>query len=202
VVTSKIVALAEGRFMAKADLKTKAKLIRQESDWAVPTKHVWLTIKEGQFMASAGIDESNAHGKMILLPQNSFQTAAAIRNHFKKKYHLENLGVIITDSHCLPLRAGIVGMAVGYAGFQGIKDYRGTPDLFGRKLKISQVDIADSLATAAVLMMGEGREQQPLAIITAAPVKFRNKINRRELKITLQTDLFYPLLKKVKFKRK
>ncbi|MFA6534330.1 MAG: coenzyme F420-0:L-glutamate ligase [Patescibacteria group bacterium] len=200
VVTSKIVALAEGRFLNQTDKKTKERLIKSESSWATPTKHVWLTIKDGAFMAAAGIDESNAAGRLILLPQDSFRAAAAICHYFKKLYRLKNLGVIITDSRCLPLRAGITGQALGYAGFQGIKDYRGQPDLFGRILKISQVNVADSLATAAVLTMGEGRERQPLAIIEAAPVKFTAKTSRRELAIPPTDDIFWPLLKGIRVK--
>src|SRR3989344_1442163 len=64
VVTSKIVALAEKRTAVAKDNKTKEKLIRQESDFAILTKYVWLTIKDGMIMASAGIDESNANGKL------------------------------------------------------------------------------------------------------------------------------------------
>src|SRR5579859_132214 len=170
VVTSKIVALAEGRTAVSAE---KIKIIKKESQRAIPTKYVWLTIKDGMFMAAAGIDESNAKGKLVLLPKDSFKAAARIRKALLKQYKLTSLGVLITDSRVLPLRAGVVGVALGYAGFGGIKDYRGAPDLFGRKLKMTRVDIADSVATAAVLLMGEGNERKPLAIIEGAPVEFR-----------------------------
>ena len=73
VVTSKIVALAERR---TATPQEKEKIILEESEWAVPTKYVWLTIKDGMFMAAAGIDESNAQGKIILLPKDSFKAAS------------------------------------------------------------------------------------------------------------------------------
>src|SRR3989338_2500323 len=72
VVTSKIVALAEKRTAVAENIQTKEKLIRAESEFAMPTKYVWLTVKDGMVMASAGIDESNANGKFILLPKNSF----------------------------------------------------------------------------------------------------------------------------------
>ena len=197
VVTSKIVALAEKRTAIIENNKTKEKLIRRESELAIPTKHVWLTIKDGMVMASAGIDESNANGKLILLPKDSFKTAGLLRKTLQRKHNVKHLGVLIADSRTMPLRAGITGVALGYAGFKGIKDYRGVPDIFGRKFKFSRVDIADSLAAAAVLVMGEGNEQQPLAIIEEAPVKFCDKIHRKELHINIQDDMYQPLFSKL-----
>src|ERR1035438_4058237 len=75
VVTSKIVALAKSRTAIAKDIRAKEKLIRAESQLAIPTKYVWLTVKDGMVMASAGIDESNANGKLILLPKDSFVAA-------------------------------------------------------------------------------------------------------------------------------
>jgi len=198
VVTSKIVALAEKRTAVAKDNKTKEKLIRQESDFAILTKYVWLTIKDGMIMASAGIDESNANGKLILLPKDSFKAADILRKRLQKKYKVKKLGVLITDSRTIPLRAGVNGVALGYAGFRGVRDYIGKPDIFGRKFKFSRTDIADSLATAAVLVMGEGNEQQPLAIIKEAPIEFCEKINKRELHIDIEDDMYGPLFSKFK----
>ena len=86
----------------------------------------------------------------------------------------------------------VVGVALGYAGFKGIRDYRGKPDIFGRKLKFTQTDIADGLATSAVLIMGEGKECQPLALITEAPITFANKVDRNELYIDPAEDMYGP----------
>lgn len=201
VITSKIVALAERRVAIAEDSKAKARLIKKESDFALPTKHVWMTLKDGVVMASAGIDESNAQGKLILLPKDSFKIARLLRKKLQQKYGIKNLGILITDSRTMPLRAGVIGVAVGYAGFRGVKDYKGQKDIFGRKFKFSSVDVADSLATAAVLVMGEGREQCPLAIITEAPVEFSEKVYRKELEIAIQDDMYLPLFSKLsKFK--
>ncbi|MBI5220568.1 MAG: coenzyme F420-0:L-glutamate ligase [Candidatus Liptonbacteria bacterium] len=197
VVTSKIAALAERRTAPVVNSRTKEKLIRGESELALPTKHVWLTIKDGMVMASAGIDESNANGKLILLPRDSFKAAAAIRKFLQRKYGVKRLGVLITDSRTAPLRAGVTGVALGYAGFRGLKDYRGTPDIFGRKFKYSRVNVADSLATAAVLIMGEGKEQRPLAIIQKARIEFCDKVQRRELRINIRDDIYRPLFEKL-----
>ncbi len=196
VITSKIVALSEGRVVIGNNQKAKARLIKQESQWALATPLTWLSFKDGMLVAAAGIDESNANGKMILLPRDSFLVAYKIWRELQKKFRVKNLGVLITDSRLLPLRAGAVGFAVGYAGFCGVRDYRGRPDIFGRKLKISQTDVADSLATAAVVVMGEGAEKQPLALIDDAPVKFTAAFNPDEIKIRPKDDIYWPLLKK------
>src|SRR3989338_2274232 len=193
VITSKIVALAERRTAIAENAQMKEKLIRAESEFAIPTKYVWLTVKDGMVMASAGIDESNANGKLILLPKDSFKTARLLRNKLRQRYDVRNLGVLITDSRTVPLRAGVTGVAVGYAGFRGIKDYRDTPDIFGRKFEFSRTNMADGLAAAAVLVMGEGNERQPLAIIESAPVEFSDNVNRRELYIDIQEDMYRPL---------
>ncbi len=192
VVTSKIVALAEGRVVIPENEDAKDRLIQSESDKAVKTKYVWLTVKDGMVMASAGIDESNADGKMILLPKDSFDAAEMIRAALKKHYGITDLGVIVTDSHTQPLRAGVTGVALGYAGFKGIKDYRGTKDIFGRTFHFSQVNVADSLAAAAVLAMGEGDEKKPLAVITDAPVAFTDAVDRNEVRIPLEDDMYLP----------
>ncbi|MFA5155602.1 MAG: coenzyme F420-0:L-glutamate ligase [Patescibacteria group bacterium] len=193
VVTSKIVALAEGRCRLLSTKADKEKLIRRESQFALPTKRVFLTIKDGVVMASAGIDESNGNGQIILLPRDSFLAANRVRRHLKEKFRLSSLGVIITDSRTAPLRAGITGVTLGYAGFRGIKSYKRTPDLFGRPFHFSRVNVADSLAAAAVLCMGEGRERQPLAVISGAPIAAADRVNRHELKIDIREDMYGPL---------
>ena len=193
VVTSKIVALSEGRTALYKNEKQKITLIKKESDFTFKTKIVWLTFKDGMVMANAGIDESNAKGKLIFLPKDSFKSAEILRKKLMQHFQLKNLGILITDSRLLPLRAGAVGMAVGYAGFEGVRNYIGKKDIFGRVLKMSKTDVADSLATSAVFCMGEGKEQQPLVLINDAPGCFVKKINKKELKISPNKDLYLPL---------
>lgn len=195
-VTSKIVALAEGRVVKAKGRRQKAKVIREESVWALKThKEWWWTEKDGQLLVNAGIDESNADGKLILLPSDSFKAAESLRRALKQLYKVK-LGVIITDSRISPMRKGVTGMALGYAGFRGVRDYRGKKDLFGRKLKVTVTDVADSLATAAALVMGEGAERQPLAIIEGAPVEFVERVNPREVQISSKEDMYAPLFKR------
>ena len=191
IVTSKIVALAEGRTAPATDLK---RVIKAESTWAVPSKYVMLTEKDGMLLANAGVDASNGDGKLVLLPKDSFKTAAVLRKQLLKLFLIRKIGVVIADSRCVPGRAGIVGVALGYAGFKGLRDYKGKKDIFGRKLRFTQTDIADGLATAAVLVMGEGSERQPLCVIEDAPVVFAKRVRRNELRILPKDDMFRPIL--------
>lgn len=193
VITSKIVALAEGRTVPSGSPEDKERLIREESQLAISTPHVWLTLKDGMWMASAGIDESNALDKWILLPKDSFASAEVLWIRLRHYYHIKKLGILITDSRTTLLRAGVTGVALGYAGFRGLRNYRGTEDLFGRPFRFSQTNVADSLATAAVLLMGEGNEQQPLAVIQTSRVEFCEHMNRHELEIDLKDDMYTPL---------
>lgn len=197
VITSKIVALSEGRTAIVKNEKEKDALIKKESDLAIKTKYVWLTVKDGMVCANAGVDESNADGKIVLLPKDSYKFADKFRKQLMKHYGVKKLGVLLTDSRLMPLRAGVIGVAVGYAGFKGVRDYRSTPDIFGRKLKFTQTDVADSLATAVALVMGEGKECQPIAVINNAPVQFTEKINKKELIIPIAEDLYAPMFKRL-----
>lgn len=194
IITSKIVALSENR---TAELKDRERLIKEESSLAIRTKYTWLTIKDGAVMSSAGIDESNANGKLILLPKDSYKTASEIRKFLQEKYKVKNIGVLITDSRIIPLRAGVTGISLGYAGFKGIRDYRKKPDIFNKKFEYSRLDIADSLASTAVLEMGEGNEQKPLAIINGVDIEFCEKVYKKELYIDPKEDMYRPLFLKL-----
>lgn len=198
IVTSKIVALSEGRTAALRDIE---KVVRAESEWYRDSKYGKVTLKDGMYMWNAGIDASNADGKIILLPRDSYAAAERIRKDLKKHYKIKKLGVVITDSRIVPLRAGVVGIALGYAGFKGLRDYRGKLDISGRTLKFTQTDIADALATAAILVMGEGNERQPLCLIEDAPVTFAERVNREELLIHPNVDMYGPLFTQKKRSR-
>jgi len=195
-VTSKVVALAEGRTASIRNEKEKAALIKKESSWMLRThKRWWWTKKDGALLVNAGIDESNADGKVVLLPADSFKAAAELRSALKRKYGVKKLGVVITDSRISPMRNGVTGLALGYAGFRGVRDYRGKKDLFGRTLSVTVTDVADSIATAAAFVMGEGSERQPLAVIEDAPVEFVERVDRNEARISPKEDMYAPLFR-------
>ncbi len=201
-VTSKIVAICEGRFieMEKAD---KRKLIFEEADLVIPPEknryNVSLTIKNNLLIAGAGIDESNGNGYFIFLPKDSQESANKIREYLVNKFKLKNLGVVITDSRTTPLRWGVTGVAIAYSGFKPLKDYIGHEDLFGRKFKFEKLNLADCLATTSVLVMGEGSEQTPLAKIEDVPfLEYQDRNPTQEeldqLKIDIKDDMYATLL--------
>jgi len=202
VVTSKIVSLCEGRVVKVGDAD-KDELIKQEAQLYIPTEMsplgVTLTVTQNLLVPSAGIDESNGNGYYILWPKDPQASAVAIRTHLSKKHKLTHLGVLITDSRTTPMRWGTSGIALSYSGFAGINDFIGQPDLFGRKMEMTMVNVADGLAAAAVLAMGETNEQTPLAIITNAEfIHFdKHKPTPKELEtwqIPMNIDLYGPLL--------
>lgn len=195
-VTSKVVSLAEKRLVSK-EMISKDDLVVQESDHYLGkiAYDCHLTVKEGLLIASAGIDESNSQDEhFILFPQNPFQSARNIYEYLKEKRGLTNFGVILTDSHTTALRRGVVGAALAYYGFSGVKNKVGSKDLFGRELQMTSMNLADSIATAATVVMGEGDECQPLAVIEY-PVEFSVLDSNDELKIPLEQDLYEPILR-------
>lgn len=209
-ITSKIVSICEGR-VVKIGTKDKDELVRLEADYYIPQKEsrykVALTIKNGLMLPSAGIDESNTGGYFVLYPKNPQKTANTVRQYLKKRFGLNYVGVIITDSKTSPLRWGTTGVAIGYSGFVPLNDYIGKKDLFGRKLKVTKASVVDGLAVSAVVVMGEGREQTPLAVISDTPfVKFKkNDPSQKELedlKISLADDLYAPILTRAPWKKK
>lgn len=208
-VTSKVVSIGEGRCLPVNSID-KDELIIKEADKylprdLVPNEWAMYTIKNNLLVASAGIDESNGDGFYILWPEDPEASAKKIWEFFRKKFQLKNLGVIITDSRITPLRRGVVGVAISYYGFKPLKDYRGTKDIFGRLFEMETSDIPDSLATAAVLEMGEGLERQPIAIISNVPyMEFtdsKSESSDNNLEIAEKEDLFYPFLSAVPWKK-
>ncbi|MFH1207592.1 MAG: coenzyme F420-0:L-glutamate ligase [Patescibacteria group bacterium] len=211
-VASKVVSLQQGRCILRSAVEHKDDLIAREAEKYLPRRYTpnrfaVLTVKYNTLIPTAGIDESNAGDYYILWPKKPEPEAWAIRRLLMKKFKIKKLGVIIVDSHTVPLRRGVLGVALSYAGFVPINDYRGTKDLFGRKFKISSVDIPDALATAAVLEMGEGTERTPAAVISDIPfVKFLSRKYRAKNKystwaIPWEEDLYGPLLKAVRWRK-
>lgn len=202
-ISSKVVAICEGRFVKMKDAD-KDELISSEASFYIPRErnpyNVTLTIKDNLLIAGAGIDESNGNGYYILLPEDPQKSVNFIREFLRRKFNLENLGVVMTDSRTTPLRWGVTGLSIAYSGFKPLKDYVGTPDLFGRDFQFEKLNITDSIASSAVLVMGEGAEQTPLAVIEDIPlIEFQDEDPSKEelesLKIDLNSDLYGELLK-------
>ncbi|MEK7092579.1 MAG: coenzyme F420-0:L-glutamate ligase, partial [Patescibacteria group bacterium] len=129
-----------------------------------------------------------------------------IRTFLKKKFGLTHVGVLVTDSKTTPMRWGVTALALSYSGFIPLKNYIDTPDIFGNFLHYTKMSIIDNLACASALVMGEGSEQQPLAVVSDVP--FVNFVDRNPTKkelssliISREEDIYSPLLKNVKWKK-
>jgi len=207
-ITSKVISIWKGRCIKIGDIE-KDELIKKEADFYIdrkkvsPDYDVMLTIKNNILIPTSGIDESNANGYYILWPKKPFEAAKEIYEYIKKEFKLKNFGIIISDSHTTPLRTGIMGIGIAYYGFYPLRDYRNKKDIFGRKLKMSQTNIVDSLATSAVYEMGEGAEQTPITIIEdAGDIMFLEKTFKKDpLGIDINEDIYSSLLKGAKWKK-
>lgn len=206
-VASKVLSIHEGRRIP-IDAVDKQALARKEASLIAATRSRWgsgFTINRGVLIRVAGIDESNANGHYVLWPKNPMRSAMAVRRFLMREYKMKKLGVIITDSISTPLRRGAVGFALAWAGIDPLYDYRGEKDLFGREFQFEQANQADALAAAAVLAMGEGSEQTPLAIIRNAPKHIwhsrHSSKTYRTFNVPMKEDLFWPFLKNVKWKK-
>ncbi|KKR22064.1 MAG: hypothetical protein UT48_C0001G0077 [Parcubacteria group bacterium GW2011_GWE2_39_37] len=209
VITSKIVSICEGRVINKTTAD-KDELIIQEAQYYLPRAsnlyNIMLTITHGMLIPTAGIDESNGLDHYILWPNNPQRTANNIRKTLVQRYGLKEVGVIITDSKTTPLRLGTTGIALAHSGFKAIKNYIGKKDIYGEKLKMTQANLADGLAAAAVLVMGEGDEQTPLAIIndlSFIDFQHRNPTSKelKSMAISKDSDIYSKLINGVKWQK-
>lgn len=200
---TKVISVCEGR-VVPLEGNEKDALIKQETSYYLPSHtnpyNVTLSITHNLMVASGGIDESNAGDNYVLWPKDLQASVNAIREHLAAKFKLQKLGVILTDSTTRPFQWGTTGLGIAYSGFKPLKSYIGTPDIYGREFKFHQNNIMNGLAAAAVVVMGEGNEQTPLAIIEDVPfVEFvpRNPTTEElaQLRISLEEDLYSLLLK-------
>jgi coenzyme F420-0:L-glutamate ligase / coenzyme F420-1:gamma-L-glutamate ligase len=187
VFAQKVVSKAEGREVRLGDVVPSERaavlartvnkdarlveLVLRESREVLRTRHDVLIVehRSGFVMANAGIDLSNVSGdgddeRALLLPEDSDASCAALRASLQARYRVP-LAVIVNDSHGRAWRNGTVGAAIGASGLPALLDLRGRPDLFGRPLRITQVGLADELAAAASLLMGQADEARPVVVI-------------------------------------
>lgn len=208
-VTSKIVSICEGN-LVEIGTQDKQELMAEQADYFLPPKYstygFTITMKHNVLIPSAGIDESNGNGFYVLWPHDPQNTANQIREYLEKKHDVNNVGVIIVDSKTTPLRWGVTGVAIVHSGFDALNDYIGKPDIFNRPFKVEKVNVSDGLAASAVLVMGEGNEQTPIAIIENVPfIHFQNRNPSQQeldtLAISIDEDLYAPLLKQVPWEK-
>jgi coenzyme F420-0:L-glutamate ligase / coenzyme F420-1:gamma-L-glutamate ligase len=150
--------------------------------------------RRGLVLANAGIDRSNVEPdaggreRVLLLPVDPDASAARLRARIRELAGVD-VGVLVNDSVGRAWRLGTVGTAIGASGIPGLLDLRGTPDLHGRALQITEVGFADELAAAASAVMGQAGEGRPVVLIRGVTVT-RREGSARELQRPRDQDLF------------
>ena len=213
VCAQKIVSKAEGRAINLACVKPSPRaldlavqtekdprlveLILQESNEVLRTRPGTIIVEHrlGFVCANAGIDHSNVAGAgnqdeewVLLLPIDPDQSARMLRTEIEARIG-KQVGILIIDSHGRAWRNGTVGAAIGLAGLPGLQDLRGTSDLFEFTLRITQVGVADELAAAASLVMGQAAEGTPVVHVRGFPYPLREG-SLKELIRSKEQDLF------------
>jgi coenzyme F420-0:L-glutamate ligase / coenzyme F420-1:gamma-L-glutamate ligase len=192
VLAQKIVSKSEGRMVNLANVLPSQKAIELASKTEKDARLVELMLQEsnevvrfrknvivvehklGFICANAGIDHSNVLGDgdnkdtVLLLPENPDQSAKHIRDEIKKRTN-KNIGVMIIDSHGRAWRNGTVGICIGLSGIPAVIDERGWKDLFGYTLQATIIGVADELAAAASLVMGQAAEGTPVVHVRGFP---------------------------------
>jgi coenzyme F420-0:L-glutamate ligase/coenzyme F420-1:gamma-L-glutamate ligase len=209
VVTHVIVSRAEGNVVnletvtpsefAKTVAKTTCKdpklveVILRESKSIVRMSDGKLITetKQGLVCANSGVDRSNVPGNsnVALLPEDADRSARMIRQKLRELTQ-KDVAVIVSDTHGRPLRQGEINIALGTAGFEPLRDRRGEKDLFGYMIKVKRTAIADELASAAELVIGQTNEAIPVAIIRGYPYPKSDKAKATKLIRSREEDLF------------
>ncbi|MCL6096546.1 MAG: coenzyme F420-0:L-glutamate ligase [Patescibacteria group bacterium] len=208
VITSKIISICQGRVVKNNGKITKFDLTIKEADYYLPEEYVnygiYMTIKNNFVVASAGIDESNGGGYFILWPENLQQTTNEIWEHLRKKNKIKNLGIVVSDSKIIPMRKGTSGVGLSWCGFEPLRNYIGAPDIFGHNLRVTKASLVDGISASAVLNMGEGKEQTPLAVVSEiANINFVQRTPTMEeldeMSIKPSEDVYGKILSSVKW---
>lgn len=213
VLAQKIISKAEGRWVNLVSIHPSTSAITMAEKIEKDPRMVELILREsnqvlrirtgtiivehrlGFVCANAGIDHSNVAGIgnsteewVLLLPENPDASARLI--HQKLEANMgAHIGVMIIDSHGRAWREGVVGVAIGLSGMPGLVDMRGKSDLFGYKLRVTTIGVADELAAAASLIMGQADEATPIVHVRGFPYKLRDG-NLKELLRPKGQDLF------------
>jgi coenzyme F420-0:L-glutamate ligase / coenzyme F420-1:gamma-L-glutamate ligase len=193
VVTQKIVSKAEGRLVEvdPDDPLSHKKLVEQEAVRVLRRRGdlIITETKHGFICANSGIDLSNVErGQAALLPLDSDRSARRIRDIVKAKLGV-SVGVIVSDTFGRPWRMGLTDVAIGVAGIAAVVDLRGTPDALGRTMQVTEVCVADELASTAELVMGKS-SGVPVAVIRGVDSSWFRDSSINEIVRPAREDLF------------
>ena len=185
VVAQKIISKSENRYvdLDKVEISEEAKdlatklnkdkgliqTIINESNKIISTEKnvVIVEHKLGFININAGIDQSNIpqdKNLALLLPENPTKSAINLHQELTKFLN-KNISIIISDSMTRPFRSGVTNFALASHNIQSLIDLKGDEDMFGNKLKGTEIATADELASAAGLLMGQSDEGIPVVVI-------------------------------------
>ena len=193
IVTQKIVSKAEGRLVAidPDDPLSHKGLVEQEARRVVRRRGdlIITETKHGFICANSGIDLSNVErGWAALLPLDSDRSARRIRDIVRARLGV-SVGVIVSDTFGRPWRKGLTDVAIGVAGIAGVVDLRGTEDALGRVMQVTEVAVADELASMGELVMGKS-EGVPVSVIRGTDPSWFRDSSVEELIRPPAEDLF------------
>jgi len=193
VITQKVVSKAENRLVPldPDDLAARRALVESESVRIVRRRGdlIISETRHGFVCAKAGIDLSNvAHGWAALLPVDSDRSAKHVRDALRARAHVEG-AVIVSDTFGRPWRRGLTDVAIGVSGIAAVVDLRDTTDALGRVLQVTEVAVADEIASAAELVMGKA-SNVPAAIVRGVDAAWLREGSVRELIRPTNEDLF------------
>ncbi len=173
-------------------LRDSAKVLRADA------KALVVRRRNGMICLNAGVDKSNVEGRLVYarLPTNPDSSASRIRTELERLSG-KRLVVIVADTYSRPFRVGQVEFAIGVSGMEPIVDYRGQEDLFGHRLRYKFVGLADEVAAAAELVMGQGTERTPVAIVRGLSRLKRTESSALSKKLLLgkRMDLFGKIMR-------
>ena len=192
VVTQKVVSKAEGRLAPVSSEAERRRLVEQESV-RVLRRRADLFISEtahGFVCANAGVDLSNVEtGWAALLPIDPDLSARRIRDRLRARAGVE-VGVVVSDTFGRPWRNGLVDVAIGCAGVAAVVDLRGLPDAQGRPMEVTEIAVADQVASAAELAMGKASGIPAVVVRGVDPAWLRESSVRAEVVRPYDEDLF------------
>lgn len=193
VVTQKIVSKAEGRLVRldPDDAAARRALVESESVRVVRRRGELIIgeTRHGFVCANAGVDLSNVEaGQAALLPVDGDRSAKRIRDAIRARSGVE-VAVVVSDTFGRPWRRGLTDVAIGVSGIAGVVDLRQTPDALGRMLHVTEVAIADEIASAAELVMGKS-SGIPVAVVRGLDASWFRESSVRELIRPANEDLF------------
>jgi coenzyme F420-0:L-glutamate ligase/coenzyme F420-1:gamma-L-glutamate ligase len=194
VVTQKVVSKAEGRMVEvdPDDRAAQTAVVEKESVRVLRRRRdLLITETAGGFVcANAGVDRSNVpDGFVTLLPVDADRSARRIRDGLRAAPGVD-VGVIVSDTFGRAWRRGVADVAIGCAGIAAIVDLRGTPDALGRPLEVTEVAVADELASAAELVMGKASGVAAAIVRGVDRSWFRTSSVRAEIVRPPSEDLF------------